>query len=219
MTLQIRRIEPEKLNTDYSNLGDIILSELKKHLAGSNGNKIRAKLEEMTLAAGQRGHGVSADEIPTPYTQSGLECQTMALINGVNSVDGRKYLVGKDISSLVGKLRARAIQEGHSAYTMVWIEQYFPSEGIPLQPMPAPLNPIKLAESLFQDNTFLGISDAAKWHATSLVPLSNPTKVSFAVKLDSLGGRKSIIGVTQYVDMLLSMNPQNDNYRLYQVKH
>ncbi len=119
MTFTIRRIEPEKLNPDYSNLGDIIIPELQKYLTGPNRAEIRVKLEEMSLRTAQKGYGITADTVPKPYTQSGLECQTMALINGINSVGASSVLQGRNIDALVENVRSRAVAEGHSAYAMV----------------------------------------------------------------------------------------------------
>lgn len=189
------------------------------------------------LAAGQSGQGVALREIPEPITQRGLECQTMAIINGIRAVGEEKKLasISSDIRGLVTQVRVRIQQAGlrgetgsfdidtgstvdtqaHFSMSNVAIE--LPRLGVPLRRLTTADNPLKLARDLFRPKRFMGISKGNAWHATSIIPLAEASPEQFVVELDSLRGTKRVMSLQEFLQLTVNKDSFRDNFEIYEI--
>ncbi|MEK6982771.1 MAG: hypothetical protein AABX38_07590 [Candidatus Micrarchaeota archaeon] len=203
------------LKADFSNLKDLPLPDLKRHLTGPDKPKIVVALLTQMESIARAGTGLSYADISEPERQEGLSCATMLLINGVIAVGGRKYITEKP-AELARRIRSIAMDreaklavleqqaEANSDMSMKTVSNYFPEVGIPLYARESQFNPVKVTEEMFQKNRFLGFSDDNSFHAFCVVPLAEATIENFAVKLDSLSGRKTVLNIIEFASMLLS---------------
>jgi hypothetical protein len=238
MGLFFREIRSPDLLSDLSNLSEIDLASLLRELKGPRQREILAKLLQELLAVARAGKGVQYAEIPPPFKQVGLECQTMALINGLVAIGEGNHLsaISSDIRKLVESIRTAVQQVGlrgetgsydptressvntDAHFSMTTVASQLPKLGIPLRRQQAADNPIKLTRELFVPRHFMGVGKADAWHGKAVVPLAGATSEQFAAELDSLTGTKRVIGVQEF--MLLTLNRDSagqDTFEIYSI--
>jgi hypothetical protein len=73
------------LKPDLSNLAEIDLATFKDALAGPQREAIIRRTIDFLRGISERGTGIDIDRLRQPLTQSGPECQTMAILNGMQA--------------------------------------------------------------------------------------------------------------------------------------
>lgn len=234
--IRFTRLNDPELLPDFSNLGEVSLTTLKAALNNDSTREVLSQLKDQILRSAKNGVGVNSEQIPEPLEQSELECQTMAIINGCRTVvDGdTSEKISRGASSIVEnvrKLTRSAALSGNTTsvdliggttvdqqahYRMGQVAEKFKDVGISLEFSHSNLNPIKLAERLFQEKTFLGVSQSDKFHAFCVVPLNNPTEDEFAVLLDSIGPKKQTLTIDDFIKLVLEKK-LTDNHYLFRV--
>jgi hypothetical protein len=69
-------------------------------------------------------------------------------------------------------------------------------------------------KKLFAPGSFLGVSDTSGYHAYAVVGCHNPSREQFAVKIDSLGGRPTVLSADDVLQ-LLAGKANDDWYGIY----
>ncbi len=243
--MELRALPTPALEPDLSNLDSIILRTLLEALQGPNRRSILIKLGQDVLAAGQAGQGVELSKISQPIRQSELEseselelrfaCQTLAILNGIRAIGqgGTLTSISSDTVQLVAQIRQRIQRAGlrgetgifnfatestvtslaHFSMTNVAIE--LSKLGIPLRRLTADDNPLKLARNLFRPKRFMGVSGSS--HATSIIPLANPSPQQFAVVLDSINEAIRIMSLADFLTLIMvKREPGNDYFEIYE---
>jgi hypothetical protein len=186
------------------------------HITGDNSG-----LETQLLEIAQSGSGTALEQIKDPLFQGTYECQTYALINGILSVSNNNYFQNQNIRNFVQRMRKKAKKEKStegSESIMTQVDAYFSDEGIPLHPISSTVNPIHLTSKLFREHRFLGMSNGKERHATTLIPIKNPSREHVGVILDSNKGRSNI-SISDYATILTNyFDKYYDHYRIYEVK-
>lgn len=218
---RMRRIEEPALAPDFSNLGTINLPMFKQALAGPTGVEVRKQAIGALRMHQQTGTGVTVEKLPTPLHQSGLECQTMALLNGIQAWKGRESVAS--LVPQVTQIRRRAEQLERARGSEVGANNILATAEI-LEEMGLLLsegeegNPIQIAQQLFTRNRFLGIANTDNFHAYTLVPLqASEDPNTFVLKIDSLGGRLETLSPEQFLNITLSKQPLIENQVIYTV--
>lgn len=224
MALNFKRIGPSiqdqtlKSATDpqiiKANLDEATMSATREAINGNQAGVVRETLLEKMLTAARNGvGGIDPTKSPRPLSQSGLECQTMALLNGIQEFAG----VERVQSLNANDLRLVAQIKGRDPYSMIAIGDVLMERG-ELKYLGAIRNPIQTTKTLFAEKgRFLGVLQNQHWHVRTVVPIQNPTRQQFVKMLDSLGGKEEIWSQDQFLDLLLQQDPVSDNFNIYEV--
>ncbi len=227
MKLSIRPVSDPQLSADLSNLDLIRLPAVKKELSGERAQLVRASLIQQMLDVVGHG-GVDRNNLPTPIIQSGFQCQTCALLNGIQAVASHEKIttLAQQIDQLrdraVGTSGAFSVTTGESVvsqetrFSMDAVAQVLKRDGIISIISCSGTNPIQVIRELFTPLSFLGVSDASSWHAFAVVPLKDPTQHALAIKIDSLGGRQTVLSAEQFLDLIVRREVE-DHHAIYRV--
>lgn len=235
--MQLKRVPATQLADDLSNLEEIRLTKLREALNSPRQEEIVIKIMQDMLIAGQSGQGVRFDEIPAPLVQSGLECQIMAILNGMRAI-GKENLITElflDVRTAISQIRRKVQADGlagktgafdldtgstidaNAHFSMPSMATEIARCGIPLIRRRAPGNPIELAKGLFQPNRFMGAGIDRTWHAKTIVPLTPATPEQFMAELDSLGRGKRCMSIEEFLRFTLRKDEISDCFEIYEV--
>lgn len=217
-----KRVATSDLKPDLSNLGDITLAKLREALQGSQSEQIIQRAIEELQEIARQGTGVVAKLPSSPLHQSGLECQTMALLNGIQTWEGFDRV--RDLIPQIPEIRGRAMAARHGdrkgIYSMLATGEVFNEMGLlhAVSAVNRPSNPIQAARQLFVDHRFLGVGSDEHFHAYAVLPLQYTSdSQEFALKVDSSGGRVDTLSVKGFLDIILE-RPYTENQVIYQVE-
>jgi hypothetical protein len=209
---QVKKLAELPLRPDLSNLSEIRLPALKEALVGSDRGNIFNKLLESMVAEARKGFGIAEELIPNPLMQEELECQTLALINGIYAVtnDGK---MAKSLFDQIPRIRAAADKISEDGGDKIVAVAQCLFEQKVLQPLSPQINPIATTIRLFSQRCFYGV--AMDEHAFCCIPLARATLDRFVVKLDSRYG-KEILSAREFAEIALAAGWDN-NQNIYQV--
>jgi hypothetical protein len=175
----------------------------------ANGNT--AKLDELLRGASEGGGGVLPSQLDRFQVQEGLSCQTMAIIEGLRAVSPRSVSslgTHAHLRSIVRGLRDRIKQrapgatDAHFDDESLRVESAFDaiaeSTNLPITREPLYDAPPEAIRKLFEagpKKRFIVAVDRAGntqaiGHAYAIVPVAHATEKRFAVKIDTLFGRR-----------------------------
>lgn len=213
----IRRVETVDLKSDLSNLGDLPLIKFSQALQGPQRDEVLYHAIQAVTRAAETGLGVRANDLPTPLHQSALECQTMALLNGIQAWEGFERV--RDLTPRISEIRRRAVEsrqgDPDAMYSMVAVDEVLTEMGL-IRAIGSAGNPIQVARQLFAGHRFLGVASTDTFHAYAVVPLqADPNSQAFGLKIDSLGGRTELLTPADFIN-LVAQRPLNENQIVYQ---
>jgi hypothetical protein len=206
--ITLRREASIPLKADFSNLDTVNLVAFRQALKSSRKDQVLAEsLSALRQIAG-KGTGVTPETLPSALAQSGPECQTYALLNGIQAWEGKGRV--QDVIPRIPEIRQRSVAASHgdleAAYEMHRVQEVLKEMGL-LKSLGEPNNPITAARALFTDHRFIGVSDPTLWHAYTILPISpafHQPGQDFALLVDSLGGTTTPLSARGFLDVLTS---------------
>jgi hypothetical protein len=222
LKLSINDRQPADVPTlagNFSNLDAISGPVFRHALAGINGTEVRRETVTALMQLQQTGTGINSNLLPPPLLQSDLECQTMALLNGIQAWGGRERVA--DLIPQIPEIHQRADNiVRHRGYEdgrfyMTVVDEILEDRGL-LQYMGEGENPVDVARQLFEGNRFLGVASEKAFHAYTILPLEkSDNPLAFALKIDSLDGQ-ALISPEGFLNLVVS-KPENENRIVYLV--
>lgn len=224
----LKRLAEEPLRPDLSNIERISYAVAGAELLGARSSVVREALISKMVEIGNAGHGVNPDRLPPPLSQSGPNCQTFALLNGIQAVAGSAAL--GNLPSEVEDLRRRSRQfetavthaprgfeADNDGLSMSAIAEVLVGDGVLVRKNTRGYGPLATVKELFSPDMFLGYANNSQmFHAVAVVGLAKPTRDRFAVSINSLGGRQHFMSADNVLDMLMSTNILLDHQMLFQ---
>jgi hypothetical protein len=177
-------------------------------------------LKSVLLTHASAGSGVDSVRLPNFFMQKSDECQTMAIFNGALAYDrevGSHY--GSDLDSRIETIRAGAAGRSKGGkYDITSVGWEMMAQGYPLNVIVETGRPVDFIKSLFSRNRFAVHSGSG--HATTFLPIAEPTKHRFALEIDSLGGaslhkRVAVASLERFMDRYLRSRP-GEFFNLYE---
>lgn len=216
---KISRVATPDLAPDFSNLDVIPQVKFRQALQGPRAEEIVKRTIAALQQVATQGTGVDPEALPAPLRQTGLECQTMALLNGIQAWEG--YDRVRDLIPKIPDIRRQAVVarvgDPSGKYSMLAIDEVLAKLGL-LHALNTSTNPIQAARQLFTDHRFLGVGSTNTFHAYTVLPQQhtpdNPR--AFALKVDSLGGRTTLVSPIEFLRLIIE-KPIDENQVIYQV--
>lgn len=216
--ITFKAVAEEDLKPDLSNLDSISSNMLAQALQGRQREIILQRVNDALLLVAAQGTGVIVESLPQALRQLELECQTMALLNGIQAWEGRARVANliPQIPEIRSMAMAKRAGDPTGEYSMTAVDEVLTEMGF-LKTIRTPANPIQLARQLFTDHRFLGVANTDAFHAYTVLPLQrsdNPQ--AFALRLDSLDGRTDTLSSNDFLKIVLAKQ-ENENQQIYQV--
>lgn len=222
---KISRVDRPTLRSDLSNIAEVATVDLRQAIVLDGGQAVRQRLVSDMVQAFNQGNGIDATTLPEPLVQLGLECQTMALLNGTQAWRGKDTV--RPFVARIPDIRRKALAhsgfslDGSKApddsaiYSMRAVGEVLEEEGL-LSPHRMATNPVQVARQLSKNDTFLGVSKDDRFHAFTVVPVKGATAEKVAWMIDSLGGRQRYLSANELLNMVLGQQP-TDYFGIYEV--
>ncbi len=192
---------PDPRTIDQANVWDLHYIELRDLFEGYDRIRILGLLQTEALGMTEtfssrmdKGTVSNGAWVQNVLRQTGLECQTLCLLNGIQAIKGEDAIRGLDVTSIRRNLT--------NQFSINQAASYLKSVGY-IQEIEADTNPLAIIHSLYHEDAFLGICDERQFHAYTILTVKHPTAERFALRLDSLGGRQEYLPFESFVNELL----------------
>ena len=236
--MRLNEIRTE-LQPGLSNIAEIDMRELKHALENTEQYpNLREELLRRMLEIAVVGDGYNHSELPEIEWQEPLRCTTHAILNGVKTLCPNM----RDIVGLLKKLifhiseTSEAIANANETFGgesvdrdvlyggLMQIATQLRGFGLPISAgITVAANPIIFARHFYRRDTFVCHETAGLGllrHATTLIPVKNPTTSLAAYRLDPLYRGECIYPITgismqELLDMLLSLEGTRTSQSAY----